>query len=213
LSAKWKVEFPNTGFWTFIKYTIVEQHAWEMPRDMAWKDQSTIVHGFMQMVGFNRYSEESGNSFDYIDLLEKIGDGWSMSGALATSRTLDREPVIDPKPTNVSIYDILEYGEPTKEFPFGLEASMKQEYMPFALAELRIPRCEDASDKLKEQVCGILIQHEGSCSCWINMPTFRGGGPIESFISELLFPLLKIPSRVTTFYEMWMRSQPLRPFT
>ena len=25
LTAKWKANFPNTGFWTYIKYTIVEQ--------------------------------------------------------------------------------------------------------------------------------------------------------------------------------------------
>merc|ERR1719171_1785373 len=28
LMAKWKANFPNTGFWTYIKYTIVEQHVY-----------------------------------------------------------------------------------------------------------------------------------------------------------------------------------------
>ena len=26
--AKWKANFPNTGFWTYIKYTIVDQHTY-----------------------------------------------------------------------------------------------------------------------------------------------------------------------------------------
>merc|ERR1719460_2665212 len=28
LKAKWRANFPNTGFWTYIKYTIVEQHVY-----------------------------------------------------------------------------------------------------------------------------------------------------------------------------------------
>ena len=28
LMAKWQANFPNTGFWTYIKYTIVEQHVY-----------------------------------------------------------------------------------------------------------------------------------------------------------------------------------------
>merc|ERR1712194_42578 len=28
LMAKWQANFPNTGFWTYIKYTIIEQHVY-----------------------------------------------------------------------------------------------------------------------------------------------------------------------------------------
>merc|ERR1719460_761969 len=57
LKAKWKANFPNTGFWTFIKYTIVEQHQYvDELKSMKWRDQAALVFGFFQMVGFNRYS-------------------------------------------------------------------------------------------------------------------------------------------------------------
>ena len=56
LMAKWKANFPNTGFWTYIKYTIVEQHVYSTElNNMAWKDQAALVFGFFQMAGFNRY--------------------------------------------------------------------------------------------------------------------------------------------------------------
>merc|ERR1719261_2040420 len=69
LKAKWRANFPNTGFWTYIKYTIIEQHVyggWKIPltsgtssRDvlqtMAWKDQAALAFGFFQMAAFNRY--------------------------------------------------------------------------------------------------------------------------------------------------------------
>ena len=31
LMAKWQANFPNTGFWTYIKYTIIEQHVYRPP--------------------------------------------------------------------------------------------------------------------------------------------------------------------------------------
>ena len=84
LMAKWQANFPNTGFWTYIKYTIVEQHVYggrhvatppanalpeihaqaayhrDVLRSMKWKDQALLVFGFFQMVGYNRYSLNEG---------------------------------------------------------------------------------------------------------------------------------------------------------
>ena len=38
LMAKWQANFPNTGFWTYIKYTIIEQHVY---RDELRRGNST----------------------------------------------------------------------------------------------------------------------------------------------------------------------------
>ena len=95
LMQKWNANFPNTGFWTFIKYTIVEQHQWAMPSDMPWSDQSAIVHGFMLMTGFNRFREQSSRQppLDFISLLENIDGGYSSNEPVVASRTLQRAPV------------------------------------------------------------------------------------------------------------------------
>ena len=65
-----QVMFPNTGFWTFIKYTIVERHSYQMnpcpadadkrecevlPADLSWEHQALLAVGFFQMTGWNRY--------------------------------------------------------------------------------------------------------------------------------------------------------------
>merc|ERR1719460_514849 len=73
LKAKWMVNFPNTGFWTYIKYTIVEQHVYggkyvtgitstdrDVLKTMKWKDQAALVFGFFQMAGYNRYDVAKG---------------------------------------------------------------------------------------------------------------------------------------------------------
>ena len=62
LTAKWGVSFPNTGFWTYIKYTIVEQQTYlaSVLSVLPWRDQASVVFGFFQMVGFNRYERRRG---------------------------------------------------------------------------------------------------------------------------------------------------------
>ena len=70
--AKWQANFPNTGFWTYIKYTIIEQHVYrdelrrvcdaavanpsahgcDLHLPTAWKDQAALVFGFFQMVRY-----------------------------------------------------------------------------------------------------------------------------------------------------------------
>lgn len=211
MAAKWNANFPNTGFWTFIKYTILEQHQWSIPAEMKWSDQSSVVHGFMQMAGFNRYREKlsSEKSIDFVELLEKIDTGYSSSGTMVASRTTirTRPSPAEIKPTNIThLEQILPYGSPTREFPFGLEASMPLEYMPFALAELTVASCEKISDSGLQNVCGMVIAHADSCSCWINLPTFKSNGPVARFIYDYMAPLLKMPSRIMTYFEMWMGS-------
>ena len=76
LMSKWQANFPNTGFWTYIKYTIIEQHVYrdelrrvcdaavanpsahgcDLHLPVAWKDQAALVFGFFQMVGYTPFT-------------------------------------------------------------------------------------------------------------------------------------------------------------
>ena len=99
LAAKWKVMFPNTGFWTFIKYTIVERHSYQMnpcpadadkrecevlPADLSWEHQALLAVGFFQMTGWNRYQlNETGAPLGFLDVMDAIErDGWRPSTAV-----------------------------------------------------------------------------------------------------------------------------------
>ena len=48
----WQANFPNTGFWTYIKYTIVEQHVFnhESLAELAWKDQAALLSGVSRRI-------------------------------------------------------------------------------------------------------------------------------------------------------------------
>lgn len=220
LKAKWKVDFPNTGFWTFIKYTIVERHSYELkcpkgvdpreceelPRDMAWTQQALLAVGFFQMVGWNRYqlsaNSEKVGFLGVMDEIEKNGWKPSGQGIISASREKVRpswpDEKVRPIPNGLSVKEIL--GGYGTNPPLKIEADLKDEYFPFSAAELKVKSCtEDLKESLP--VCGLVVDHGDSCSCWINLQTFKNGGIIPSLI-DWFAALIKIPSRISTYYEM-----------
>ena len=44
-----------------------------------------------------------------------------------------------------------------------------------------------------------------TCTCWINMPTFKSNSFLIKFLNEFA-GWVKIPSRVTTYLEMFLHS-------
>merc|ERR1719311_588273 len=198
LSAKWQAAFPNTGFWTYIKYTIIEQHTYtDQPvapgevcpsstpehcgqlGKLAWKDQAALAFGFFQMVGYNRYDVGKGNSkkvVDFIDILERLDKGWGPSKTVRASQEKARPAIKTTRPRYAESLDqILPYGP--------------------------------------------VVEEPDACVCWINMPTFKSNSLFIRAVAHLA-ALIKIPSRVTTFLEMSLSSSrngsehvaPLRAF-
>merc|ERR1719460_3344646 len=220
LMAKWKANFPNTGFWTYIKYTIIEQHVYRFTPDcpsrltlaglpevsaspchelegMAWKDQAALVFGFFQMVGYNRYTV-GGKKVDFIEILERLDRGWAPRAkeVVHAARTLERPVHTKTRSSIKPIRDILPLGEPGT----GVEAEMQHEYLPFSTAKLTFGSCEMVPAEI-DAVCGLIIQQAEGCVCWVNMPTFKSNSLLIRFILKLA-ALVKLPSRVTTFVEM-----------
>jgi len=217
LMAKWQANFPNTGFWTYIKYTIIEQHVYrdelrrvcdasvanpsahgcDLHLPTAWKDQAALVFGFFQMVGYNRY-QLGGKTVDFIEVLERLDRGWGPSSKepVHVSRTLWRPPIKNPRATYLSSREILPVGPAGT----GVEAEMEHEYLPFSVAKLTFGSCAAVPDGI-DAVCGLLLEQAEGCVCWINMPTFKSNSLLIRFIAALA-ALVKLPSRVTTFVEM-----------
>jgi hypothetical protein len=240
LAAKWKVMFPNTGFWTFIKYTIVERHSYQMnpcpadadkrecevlPADLSWEHQALLAVGFFQMTGWNRYQlNETGAPLGFLDVMDAIErDGWKPSTAVQMTRETVR-----PDWTVECKTEAPEYGErcmrPLKHgtrtvqkvlhpdcfgeedcygqnaFP-KIEADLTLEYYPFSAAELKVKSCDQLTSDGALPVCGLVLDNGDSCSCWINLQTFKNGGIFPSII-DYIAGLIKIPSRISTYWEM-----------
>jgi hypothetical protein len=215
LMAKWRANFPNTGFWTYIKYTIVEQHVYggsyvdgitstdrDVLKTMKWKDQAALVFGFFQMAGYNRYDVAKGGRpevVDFLTVLERLDNGWSPGRRkpVTPSRELKRKPITSTRPSYVThLEQILPYGRDSR-----VEAEIEHEYLPFSMAKLTLPSCDLVTSEV-EHVCGLLVASaDHSCVCWINMPTFKSNSVLIRALGKLA-ALIKVPSRVTTFVEM-----------
>jgi len=219
LMAKWQANFPNTGFWTYIKYTIVEQHVYgglalpdeayasktssrDVLTTMRWKDQAALVFGFFQMVGYNRYAlgRNAERRVDFLDVLQRLDKGWKPQKGLTirASRTLPRKAITKTRPAYVShLSEILPYGAVSR----GVAAEIEHEYLPFSIARLTLDSCSQMTVAV-EEVCGLVVQQsDGACICWINMPTFKSNSLFVRFLGHVA-ALIKVPSRVTTFVEM-----------
>jgi hypothetical protein len=212
LKAKWKANFPNTGFWTFIKYTIVEQHRYvDELLQMKWREQAAMVFGFFQMVGFNRYNvagetnELISGEVDFLEVLTQLDAGWQMASdsTVKATRQLKRPEIVAPRVTKSSIRNILPM---VNKNWVNIEADLPLENLPFSAAELTLPSCKVITDNPGlTQICGLVLEHSDSCQCWINLPTFKSNSLLIRFLDKFA-GWVKIPSRVTTYVEMFMHS-------
>eukprot|EP00615_Pteridomonas_danica_P010099 CAMPEP_0114336282 /NCGR_PEP_ID=MMETSP0101-20121206/5605_1 /TAXON_ID=38822 ORGANISM="Pteridomonas danica, Strain PT" /NCGR_SAMPLE_ID=MMETSP0101 /ASSEMBLY_ACC=CAM_ASM_000211 /LENGTH=650 /DNA_ID=CAMNT_0001468157 /DNA_START=120 /DNA_END=2072 /DNA_ORIENTATION=- len=208
LISKWKADFPNTGFWTYIKYTIVEQHVYDefMLSQLSWADSATIAFGFFQMAGYNRYFDTVAKTpkSDFLSVLENLENGWQPEGPLLASRSLERKQwhMNETKPTKLPIEDILETTQPKL---INFEADMPLHFLPFVTLELKYPSLESVPVTVKP-LCGLVIQHgEGEISCWVNLPTFKSNNKLMQFLDKFA-AIIKLPSRITTFIELRLGS-------
>jgi len=214
LTAKWKANFPNTGFWTYIKYTIVEQHVYSSKEleSLEWKDSASIAFGFFQMMGFNHYTEGPDKVKDYISVLEELDSGWMPADTVHASRNLQRKKweEADLKKTKMQINEIL--GEPKEPSSIRIEADMPLEHLPFGAALFEFEGgsadCEARVPAKMLPVCGLIVSHSEAdkCSCWVNLPTFKSNSLFVRFLDRVA-AIIKLPSRVTTYIEMFMGSE------
>jgi hypothetical protein len=231
IAKKWGANVPNTGFWTYIKYTIVEQFLYDRAElsQLKWSSQASVVFGFYQMAGYNRYilgGSYGSEPVDYVTVLEALDSGYSPAEghSVTVSRNLNRRAWsrADLKETNIThLSDILNVETRKRGVLPRLEADMRLEYLPFAIAHATMSgSCDKMVASALQPHCGIIVQHEASCVCAINLPTFKMNGPLMSVLQKVA-SLLKVPSRVTTYLELFLGSETpaaahvsvLQPFT
>ena len=258
LSKKWRAHFPNTGFWTYIKYTIVESHTYSHLDKLPMKYQLQLFLAFFEMVGYNRY-----DSVPYVEVLEAVDGGTRTTLNVNASRKTERKAVVDTVRKNATAADLLP--RVGKSWLPALEADLFLEYMPFAVAVFASPfTCDvvlgDGPGQFPRDLCGVAVEkgsgehchggdchshHEhgaseshghdhgaseahahdhggdeehghghghdhghaasGGCECYVNLPTFKSRNWVGDVLAKLA-SLLKVPSRVTTYLELFLGS-------
>lgn len=145
-----------------------------------------------------RYNLGSGNT-GFLNVLEQVDNGWRPTDGtpIKLARQMDRPVWTETKPILKNVSDLL----PTKGNPWPpMEADLPLEYFPFSAAEV-VANCSALEGSLLPY-CGLVLDHnDGSCSCWINLPTWKTNGWLPKII-DAIAGWIKIPSRISTYYEM-----------
>ena len=247
LSKKWRARFPNTGFWTYIKYTIVESHTYAQLDKLPLKYQLQLFLAFFEMAGYNRY-----DNVPYVDVLTEIDGGTRTTLNVNASRKTARKAVVDTVRKNATAADLLP--QVGKSWLPALEADLPLEYMPFATMVFASPfTCDvvlvrgpcpfsgsrrwretclaqgDGPGQFPRDLCGVAVEkgsgehcHDGDChvhdeehdhghhdvqgcECYVNLPTFKSRNWVGDVLAKIA-SLLKVPSRVTTYLELFLGS-------
>ena len=227
LARKWRAQFPNTGFWTYIKYTIVESHTYAHLEALPIKYQLQLFLAFFQMAGYNRY-----DNAPYVEVLEAIDGGTLTTLEVNATRLTERTPWLENVVRkNATAADLLPHV--AKGWLPALEADLPLEYMPFATMVLASPfTCSQIFSEFPRDLCGVAVEkgsggehchdgdchshdeehghdhgHDGStgCECYVNLPTFKSRNWVGDVLARAA-SLLKVPSRVTTYLELFLGS-------
>ena len=193
ISTKWQVGVPNTGFWTYIKYTILENHVYchDSFVKMSWYDHVMVMFGFFQLSGYNRYKWSSPRLITLPEVVNIIDNRKVLPAKVYEVSRITSRPNIKVKHMN-NISDIVNTGY---DNPIGL----KHEYAP-VLTYKSIFKCINIASI--KHICNVVITStEDICICWGHIPIFRQLSTF-SLIAKFLISFIKIPSRVVTYLEM-----------
>lgn len=201
ISTKWSTGVPNTGFWTYIKYTILEQHEYseQTLNTLSWREQLSCLFGFFQIVGYNRYKWSSPRYIPMTKVVNLLDDTRMPPANKYIAWRKTQRPIQNRKHMN-NISKLVDYGQDSVY-------EMEYEYSTFV-----VYKTEYKCDASIPDICNVIIAGRDICICWGHTPIFKQSSLIE-YIKPIA-SLIKIPSRVSTYMEMLLyRTHSIRSLT
>ena len=188
ISNKWMTGVPNTGVWTYIKYTILEQHTFTDIAKATQLDQLRLFLSFFHLAGFNRYSWDHNNNLTLPVALNKLE--YNRTLYFQVYRDVNAKQQIQ-KPTN-NASKLVKHGS-------RVLIEIGYYYNPFMVVQFEY-KCNEY-DHLFSSSCNMILKYNGDCKCWLNIPVFKQLDT-SSKVLKTLVRLVKIPERVVTYFEM-----------
>ena len=211
LERKWGVEFPNTGFGAYVKYSTlrhVQLTAARAELPSAWEHQASLVAAWFEWIGFNYYRAASPGAAPAENvrmpaLLQHHRAALS-SGIVATRELLHIPPV-----TQTTANRDLE-----RVLPIRDREKLPETRLPFEHLSLGVVRasfggaCEGAAAaelRPVSHLCGLLVergsgsQQGARCDCWIYVAPYEFYSPLTAFI-ESAASLFKMAPRVAVYF-------------
>ena len=214
LEAKWGVEFPNTGFCNFVKFSIIRHVSlrWsDLPT--RWADQAALLVSWFEMVGFNRH-----NDLTLGELLPKARQQSSklLFNSSAGLHVTSRRELVPTRRVLPSDWEASGIGSLLRfeRAATRLETRYQVEHM--SLAVLRVPITPDGPFE-RERVaplCGLLVRASSDGSermdCWIYVAPHSFDHPAFQLL-EWAMVKLRVGPRVALAIAMKLTNDNLEP--
>lgn len=212
LTNKWGVDFPNTGFSNFVKFSVVRNAFWTrdepgaLPPLDAWKLQAAMVYAWFEITGFNRFGAKD----EYLPEWLENSDATLASPTNASRVFLPYAPEKPAPHFGVSAETLLDVREKTDFFETDLPKSL----LSTGVAKYVAPStCSAASAiTLLQPYCGLIVE-EGSgesskCTCWLYVaPYGYDTGVYHGFEAVLRF--FNLPERIAVYAALRLEHEDL----
>eukprot|EP00667_Euglena_gracilis_P000616 EG_transcript_615 len=196
LEDKWGVEFPNTGFCNFVKFSVLrhfylKKEDGSIPED--WNTQAALMAAWFEFVGFNNFHMGTRTA----DLPALIKDITHLRSPVVALRTLVESVPVRPQASRLRLADtgLL----PLLKRPKNLETRANFEMLSFAVVTKELLTPEDVARFAP--ICGLLVKHRSSHSCYMYVSPFN----YDNIVSDLLEWLhwrVRLAPRVAVYYAM-----------
>jgi len=216
LEKKWGVEFPNTGFGAYVKYSTLRHVELSATRDelpTAWEHQASLVAAWFEWIGFNFFrsdapGKEPAANVRLPALLENARTSLA-DGGVRAMRELYHIPPVTQTHANMNLEEVL----PIREREKLPETRLPFEHLSLGVVRVAFPGQCDAGELGKlgsvNHLCGLLVEEGGTdaaavgeCTCWIYVAPYEFYGPFTALI-EHLAATFKMAPRVAVYFS-WL---------
>jgi len=207
LEDKWQVEFPNTGFANYVKFSVprtaflandLEEEDYHIPS--SYENQVAMVLGWYEWVGYNKYfigDSKPGNvsqpELTLPELLHEHMDSLKKTPISAGRNRLPAKPV--ELRERSKLLDFLEVRDKAT-----FETRLPFEHLSFGVAQIKFTSFDALVSSGIRNMCGLVIRHDDdfSVNCVMYIaPYFYDDIYLNAFEEFLRF--FKIPKRVSVY--------------
>lgn len=201
LEAKWGVEFPNTGFCNFVKFSVLRHFMLrtdegQIPKE--WAPQAALVATWYEFVGFNQFQKATGEVVDLPHIVNNTESVRTLQEAIVAQRVLVPSREIHPKDAQIKLVE-------AGLLPLLKKAKNMETRAPFEMLSFGVVRKRFTTEEEMERFlpyCGLVVKHaDGAHSCHMYLSPFNYDNLVSDFL-EWLHWRVRIAPRVAVYYAM-----------
>jgi len=212
LTNKWGIEFPNTGFSNFVKFSVVRSAFWtqssgSLPEN--WFQMVSLYYAWFEVAGFNNFGKAE-------KLLPEFLDGFNSNLTLPTVASRNFVPYAAETQVpgyvpfvpyaGVDVRTILDVREKTDFFETDL---------PTALLSTGVAKystkssCEESAQiQSLQPFCGLIISEEARCTCWLYVAPYGYDSGVYHGL-EAVLRFFNLPERIAVYAALRLENEDL----